>query len=196
MNSLMKKIIGATAIAGLVTFASISANATIIFQDNFNRANNNNVGNGWLEVERNNKDVAISSNRLRLRDKGPQARASIFESTAGYKDIFIDFAWRATDRTERADDLYLDWYNGTNWANAWTTTLGGSPFASVSVGEIIGADDLSAFGFRFRTVFNGRVEQAFINNVVLRGTAVPAPGSLALLGLGLAGLGFSRRKKA
>lgn len=35
-----------------------------------------------------------------------------------------------------------------------------------------------------------------IDNIVVNAAAVPAPGTMALVGIGLAGLGFSRRKRA
>ena len=44
--------------------------------------------------------------------------------------------------------------------------------------------------------FGSPCEIAFVNGKVNRISAVPEPGTLALLGLGIAGLGLSRRRKA
>jgi hypothetical protein len=198
MNQSIKQLVG-TAALSLFCF---SASATVIFQDDFNRANNNDVGNDWSTIERNSNDVAIKNNYLQLRDHqwGVDAAAWHNNSTESYSDIYIDFEWAASSNTESWDKLYLSWFDGSNWTEVWSTDLGGSGFTSVSVGAISGADDLSDFGFGFHTnlnVFSQHSERAKIDNVVLRGTAasVSEPGSLALLGLGLAGLGFVRKQK-
>jgi hypothetical protein len=49
---------------------------------------------------------------------------------------------------------------------------------------------------RVRGEFNTGPDLAFLDNVVLSAaSAAPEPATLALVGLGLAGLGFSRRKQ-
>jgi hypothetical protein len=203
----MKNIMGTTmnlSIKQLLVTASLSlfclsASATVIFQDDFNRADSNNVGNGWSTIEDDRNDVAIRNNTLQLRDnqRGIDAAAWHYNSTETFSEIYIDFDWAASYNTESRDDLYLSWFDGTDWNDIWHTTLGGSGFASVSVGAIAGAENLSDFGFAFWTDVSSSREAAFIDNVVLRGTvtSVSEPGSLALLGLGLAGLGFVRKQK-
>lgn len=179
----------------LCNFASL-AQATVLFSDNFNRSDNNTVGNGWVELEDDANDVAIWNNSMRLRDYlpgNPDAASTNALSTAGYTDITLTFDWAASDNTESSDDLYVDWSSdGVTYHTLFHTGLGGSGFESVSLGPLgIGGHD--PFYLRFWTDVSQSSEWAAIDNVVLSGTAVvannpstvPEPGTLALFGLGI-----------
>ncbi len=210
-----KLIAAMTTVAALGLFSTVSASAAVLFSDNFNRANSSTVGNSWAEYEEDADDVAISTNRLQLRDHqnpAPDATASQFISTLGYSNITLSFDWAPIEVSDVGDSLFAEWRVGSS---AWTMLggtfdLGGSTvFTSagpLSLGNL--ADNLLSLEIRFRTLVtpgsNGVEEGAFVDNVVVSGTAitaqaVPEPLTLSLFGAGLMGTGFAafrRRRKA
>lgn len=209
-----KLIAAMTTVAAMGLFSTVSASAAVIFSDNFNRANSSAVGNSWAEHEEDADDVAISTNRLQLRDHqnpAPDATATHNISTLGYNNITLAFDWAPIEVSDIGDSLFAEWRVGSS---AWTMLggtfdLGGSTaFAStgpLNLGNT--ADNLLSLEIRFRTLVtsgsNGVDEGAFVDNVVVSGTAitaqaVPEPLTLSLFGAGLIGSGFAavrRRRK-
>lgn len=228
MRPLLRMLAGGALAATIATPAA----AAVIWQDQFNRANSNTVGNGWTEIEDGANDVAISGNALLLRDyrsgtdsvTTPDAAATQWGiSTAGYEDIFVQFRWGPLTASESSDTLFVSWKLSSdanvlaNWSTLGSFGLGGNGSFTTS-GFALGAlaEDTS-IDLRFWTSVNDDDEGALIDWVTLSGNAiplppppeqdltpiaqvepgagVPAPGTLALLGVGLAALGSFRRRR-
>lgn len=226
----MKQQLIAASIVALASSIALPASAALIFGDEFDRRDDNTVGNGWVELERDSNDVAIKSGALRLRDDragSPDAAASLFSlATTGYQNITLSYRWRVEDDDSGGNDyLYSAWKLSS--ATTWTTLLSHRLnkdddewfLASIGLGDI--ASD-TLIDFRFWTDIDDEDDDlgARIDYLRLSGElmplvevsdeqspetaaiedgplspaqAVPAPGTLALLGLGLFGLGTLRR---
>lgn len=137
-------------------------------------------------------------------------------SAAGYQDLFVEFGWGPLGASDPSDKLYVSWKPSST--ATWTTLgwfgLGGNG-SYVTNGFLLGslADDTS-IDLRFWTNVDDHQEGARIDWVTLSGNeipppppslplpnqaiqaaaGVPAPGTLALLGVGLAALGSLRRR--
>jgi hypothetical protein len=190
------------------------ATAAVILTDDFNRSEASTVGNGWTETENDSNDVAIDNNRLMLRDEidgtiDAAASRTSGISTVGYTDIVLSYKWARLRGSDTEDVLHVQWRAGPagTWQDVATHTLGGSgnPFRTedVSLGAL--AEGVADFELRFWTDVSDEDEGAYIDNVVLSGTlpaesartsSVPEPGTLALLGLGLAGIVAVRRRRS
>ncbi len=209
---------GAMALAAAAFTAP--ASALTITADNFDRANSNTVGGGWVESSDNANDAAIFTNQLRLRDNQvgtPDAavRQSGF-STIGLTNIMVTLDWLALGNNEITDTLNVAWAignPGTFNPGSWTTvgTVGGLSSGGYTLGQsfALGAaatgqavisimlySDVSAGG-------PGNNEGFLIDNFVLSGvpvvTPISLPGSGLLLMSGLVGfaaMGGRARKAA
>jgi PEP-CTERM motif len=201
--------------------SAMSASATPIFSDDFDRGVSTSVGNGWTEVEGTGASAAadvslvnrtasglVIGQQMQLRDNDPQAIASQLSgiSTAGYTNIALAYDWAPTNNTESGDFLWVEWRNGSG--GLWTgiahhALLGPAAHTGESM-AIAGAGGLADFELRFRVAVDANNEGAYVDNVSLSGVStapgiandVPEPGSFALAGLGLGLAAFLGRRKA
>lgn len=180
----------------LLTLSTSNCFALVIFEDDFNRSNQNELQNGWVELEKDNNDVALYRQQARLRDHQTGTDASLARtvnlayplSTA--QPAIIAFDWRASQDTEASDSLYMGIQTADNTLQSlWQTALGGSDFQRVEV--FVTEEQLSSLEFTlaFWIDVGSASETAYLDNIsivqdeliAIPPTTVPEPGSAFLL---------------
>jgi hypothetical protein len=201
----IRRLVAAIALAAAAPFAI--AGPTTIFGDLFNRPDGPLVGEGWSEIERGPQSVQIVDNTLRLSREAlgndgtaanPDAAVTQTISTLGYRDIEVFFSWAPMIASERLDFLNVAWKKSTDttYSNVASLALGGEKefhYTSYKLGEMA---NNTSIDLRFWTSVDVNDEGAFVDFVLVDGVSeVPEPGSIALIGLALAGMGVVARRK-
>ena len=138
------------------------------------------------------------------------ASATIFGSatqfgldTTGYQNVTLSFDFGGINTTFfETLDIYYN--TGSGWNVLAFLPLGNTvgldpitidPNIAVFFADILTGHN--SLDLRFEIFNFTSIDTARVDNVVLAGDLIPVPepGSLALFGLGLAGLGFARRRK-
>jgi len=206
------KILGLLAV-GLLAGPTL-ANAVTIFTDNFNGVSSslNTAPAGWQVVNGTVDTIANGGFGISCRGAtggcvdldGSTSNAGNLRTTATFGfSSGVDYSLTAylsgNQRGGASDSLTFGISDGSS--NLCSTAVSGvaasAPFAQYTC-FFTAASNFS--GFIFFDHAGGDNLGMILDDVRLEsrenGTSVPEPGTLALLGLGLAGLGLSRRRKA
>ncbi|TNC82981.1 MAG: hypothetical protein C9356_00595 [Oleiphilus sp.] len=198
-------------------FSCLHTHAAIIYHDDFDRDNSSLVGQGWLETEKDQTDVAIYQNALRLRDyrdQAPDAAAVRTIDLTDFSNVALSFDWRATSNTEPSDTLFLGWKSpDLSFNTLWSASLGGSDYLTQTI-ALNSADSANGSALAFWIDVSSASETAYIDNVLITGDplsvepatepvpesqnkvrAVPEPASSMLLISALAALLAGRKQQ-
>lgn len=205
-----------------ISLVATQSNATILFEDNFDRANSSNPGSVWSVNEAQANDVAIYKDELRLRDYLPSSTntastltSALFNINASaFQTVDITFDWRVLSSTEASDSLFfgIAGSNGSLSEQLFQTSLKSSGSYSTNVS----LNGLSNLTLGFWLDVNSHTESIYLDNVMAVGTApyatnpnpsnpltgsnpptyaVSESSSLALLLFGIAGLATRKLRR-